>query len=96
MPVRTIYQFQLRRVTFWAVLEHQKLRFSQVHNPTQCPIHDKGPEPEALLPLIVTELSELAKVGDSKAVARRKKLVGQLREVRAQAALYRQAAPGPV
>ena len=76
--------------TFWAVLEHHKVRFSQVHNPTQCPIHDKGPEQEALMPLIVAELLELAKVGDSKAVARRKELVGQLREVRAQVALYRQ------
>ena len=64
--------------TFWAALERHKVCFSQVHNPNECPIHNKGHEQEALLPLIVSDLSELAKVGDSKAVARRKELVGQL------------------
>ncbi len=49
-----------------------------MHNP----IHDKGPEQEALLPLIVAELSELAKAGDSEALARRKELVGQLTAAR--------------
>ena len=77
--------------TFWKVLEHHKVRYSQVHNPTQCPIHDAGPEQELTLPLVVAELAALAlEEGNRKNTARRAKLVGEVRELRAQVLLYRQ------
>ena len=77
--------------TFWKVLEHYNVRYSQVHNPTQCPIHDAGPEQEATLPLVVAELTALARdTGSRKNSARRAQLVGEIRELRAHVALYRQ------
>jgi hypothetical protein len=64
--VRTLSQFQLKRSS-----EHRtETCVSQVPNPAKC-FHDKGPARGIAAfdrALIVTELSELAKFGDSNAV----------------------------
>jgi hypothetical protein len=39
--------------TFRKVLEHRGVRFTEVSDPTQCPIYDSGPVDEAALAAVV-------------------------------------------
>jgi len=59
--------------TFWKVLQHCGVRFTEVSNPTQCPIHDSGPVDEAALAVVVEELTALCKLPGSTANTRRRK-----------------------
>ena len=59
--------------TFWKVLEQRGVRFTEVSNPTQCPIHDSGPVDEAALAAVVEELRALCKQPVTLANTRRRK-----------------------
>jgi hypothetical protein len=61
--------------TFWKVLELGGVRFTEVSNPTQCPIHDSGPVDEVALAEVVEELAALCKLPVSFASTRRRKVL---------------------
>jgi hypothetical protein len=76
--------------TFWKVLEHRGVRFTEVSNPTQCPIHDSGPVDEAALAAAVAELTAVCKLPVTQANTRRRKaLVTEQRALRKAVDLYR-------
>ena len=59
--------------TFWKVLEAHDIRFTEVHNPTSCPIHDTGPGNELALAKVNAELEALGNLEQTKAVARQRR-----------------------
>ena len=59
--------------TCWKVLEYRGVRFTEVSNPTQCPIHDSGPVDEAALAVAVAELTALCNQPVTPANTRRRR-----------------------
>ena len=76
--------------TFWNVLEHRGVRFTEVSNPTQCTIHDKGPVDEATLAEVVVELNVLCQAAAVTAAntRHRKVLVTEMRALTKAVNLY--------
>ena len=75
--------------TFWRVLEAHNIRFTEVHNPTSCPIHDEGPGNELALAKVNAELEALGNLEQTKAVAgQRRDLLAQCRRLTKEVERY--------
>ena len=75
--------------TFWKVLEAHDIRFTEVHNPTSCPIHDAGPGNELALAKVNAELEALGNLEQTKAVAgQRRDLLAQCRRLTKEVERY--------
>ena len=77
--------------TFWKVLEARGIRYTQVHNPCQCPIHDNGPAHEAALAKVDQEIQANVRLEQDQTVRnKRRDLLSERRALQKDVDLYRQ------